>query len=175
MVSLEKTSSAHWRHGASPIWGGRISSSRDASAGAKLGAGLARRLSRPVLKEGGDPSRSRSGVSVLRGSISRPTGCPKGGEELGEIAVALHASEAPLGFEHAGGDPALLHLAVPPALHVAGRGAGDRDHRLDGVRRREGPRERPGYDEPADGEHVLEPLEQARRGVRMVRLQLSCE
>src|SRR4051812_49927948 len=57
-----------------------------------------------------------------------------GDHERGEILVADDPSELLLGDEHAGGGPALAHVAVLPALHVALRVADDLDHRLAGVR-----------------------------------------
>ena len=42
-----------------------------------------------------------------------------GDDEVGEVAVADDASELLLGDEHPGGGPALAHVAVLPALHVA--------------------------------------------------------
>src|SRR5438552_18239862 len=56
-------------------------------------------------------------------------------DERGEVAVADDASELLLGDEHAGGGPALAHVAVAPALHVALRVADDLDHGLAGARR----------------------------------------
>src|ERR1019366_7538629 len=39
--------------------------------------------------------------------------------ELGEVSVADDPSELLLGLEHAGGGPALAHVTVLPAFHVA--------------------------------------------------------
>jgi hypothetical protein len=51
-------------------------------------------------------------------------------DELGEVAVADDPSELLLGDEHAGGGPALAHVAVLPALDVALGVADDLDHRF---------------------------------------------
>src|ERR671923_2555864 len=65
-------------------------------------------------------------------------------DEGGEVAVADDASELLLGDEHAGGGPALAHVAVLPALHVALRVADDLDHALARVGRAERLPELPG-------------------------------
>jgi hypothetical protein len=65
------------------------------------------------------------------------------------------------------GAPALDHLAVTPVLDVARGVAGDRNHRLDGVRDRQGAREPVRHTQSADGEHLLEAFAQ-RRGSRAV-------
>src|ERR671923_2270470 len=59
-------------------------------------------------------------------------------DEGGEVAVADDASELLLGDEHAGGGPALAHVAVAPALYVALGVADDLDHALARVRRAQG-------------------------------------
>src|SRR4051812_50187029 len=85
-----------------------------------------------------------------------------GDDELGEVAVADDASELLLGDEHAGGGPALAHVAALPALDVALGVADDLDHRLARVRRAERvgelagafeapPRQRPGPGLPPRG------------------------
>jgi len=56
---------------------------------------------------------------------------------VGMSVVAFETTEGSFGFEHPCGDPALLHCAVAPVLHSAGRRAADRDHRLDAVRVRQ--------------------------------------
>src|SRR4051794_39318643 len=80
----------------------------------------------------GDPRRrgrvSGGGAGVEGVTLDRD-------DELGEVAVADDASELLLGDEHAGGGPALAHVAVLPALYVALRVADDLDHRLAWVRR----------------------------------------
>jgi hypothetical protein len=71
----------------------------------------------------------RVGVSVQRGN------------ELRHLLVALDPAERALRVEHARGGPAQHHLPVAPVGDVAVGGAGDRDHRLDGVRGGQGPGE----------------------------------
>ena len=70
-----------------------------------------------------------------------------------------------LGDEHAGGGPALAHVAVLPALHVALRVPDDLDHRLARVRGAERLGERPADPEPHQRQRVVQPLAQRAGGV----------
>ena len=88
------------------------------------------------------------------------------------MGVASDASEGAFGFEHPRGDPPFLHSAGLPVLDPAGRGAHDRDHRLDTVRVRQRPAQLDVDPEAGDAEHVVEAFTQARGGVgvRVVEL-----
>jgi hypothetical protein len=87
------------------------------------------------------------------------------GHEDGHVLAALDASEAALGVEDPGSDPAAHHLAVAPPLDVPGGVAADGDHRLDGVGAGQAGREPLGDPQPPDGEHLVEPFAQAAGGV----------
>src|SRR3954470_22916866 len=53
-----------------------------------------------------------------------------GDGERGQLGVADHAAELPLGLEHPGGGPAQAHVAVLPTLDVAAGPADALEHRL---------------------------------------------
>jgi hypothetical protein len=93
-------------------------------------------------------------------------------DELGEVAVADDASELLLGDEHAGGRPALAHVAVLPALHVALRVADDLDHRLAGIRRAERLGERAGDPESHQRERVVHAFAERAGGVGLGAVEL---
>jgi hypothetical protein len=84
-------------------------------------------------------------------------------DERRQLPVALALAEAAFGVAHPGGTPAVDHLAVAPPLHVAGRGARDREHALEAVRVARG--ELAADTEPPDGEPVLEAFAPARRRI----------
>ena len=103
------------------------------------------------------------GIGVLGGDEDGVT--LDGDDELGEVAVADDPSELLLGDEHAGGGPALAHVAVLPALHVALGVADDLDHRLAGVRRAQRRGELAGDPEPHQRQRVVHAFAQRARGV----------
>ena len=74
-------------------------------------------------------------------------------------------AELLLGDEHAGGGPALAHVAVLPALHVALGVADDLDHALARVRRAQRLGELAGDPEPHQRQRVLEAFAQRAGGV----------
>src|SRR5205807_3983573 len=82
--------------------------------------------------------------------------------------------ELPLGFEHAGGGPALAHVALAPALDVALGAADDLDHRLARVGRAQRLGELAGDPQAGEGERLLEPLGERAGGVGPGALEL-CE
>jgi hypothetical protein len=92
----------------------------------------------------------------------------EGGDELGHLLVALDAAEGSLRVEHAGGSPAQHHVSVAPAGDVAVGGAGDGDHRLDWVRGGQRLGQAAVDAEAGDGEHLVQPFEQAGRGAGVV-------
>jgi hypothetical protein len=95
-----------------------------------------------------------------------------GDDEGGEIAVADDAPELLLGDEHAGGGPALAHVAVLPALHVALRVADDLEHALARVGRAQRLGELPGDPEPDQRQRVVHSFAQRAGGIgpRLVEL-----
>src|SRR6478672_11705984 len=96
----------------------------------------------------------------------------EGGDELGHLLVALDAAEGAFGVEHAGRGPAQNHLPVTPTGYIAIGRFGDGDHRFDGVGRGQRPGEAAVEAQPADGEHLLQPLPQRRGRTGMTLLQL---
>jgi hypothetical protein len=61
----------------------------------------------------------------------------EGIEQLLEVPMAFHATEAPFGIEQAGDTPALPHVSVSPMLDALGDLVGDAEGRLDWVGGRE--------------------------------------
>jgi hypothetical protein len=92
--------------------------------------------------------------------------------ELGEVAVPDDPSELLLGDEHPGGGPALAHVTVPPAFHVALRVADDLDHRLARVRRAQRLGELSVDPEPHQRQRVIHPLAQRGGSVRPGAIEL---
>lgn len=92
---------------------------------------------------GGLPSDHATFQSPLTRS---PDVSPESLDELRDVAAPVHRPGPPLGDLQARGGPPQHHPPVPPALHVAGHGPG----------------QRPGYSQPADGEGLLHPLGQRR-------------
>src|SRR6266542_4378450 len=91
------------------------------------------------------------------------------------VTVSLHSVEALLRVQEASCHPAHDHLAVFPALDVAGHVAGDGDHRLDGVGGLEGVQQAAAQAESGDGERFFQSLQQAGSCTRVFGLQLFGE
>src|SRR5215210_3374086 len=109
-------------------------------------------------------------VELVRGGDEGVT--LDGDDELGEVAVADDPAELLLGDEHAGGGPALAHVAVVPVLYVALGVADDLDHALAGVRGAQRLREVAGDAEPHQRQRVGHALAEraGRVGPRAVEL-----
>ena len=98
-----------------------------------------------------------------------------GDDELGEVLVADDPPELLLGFEHAGGGPALAHVALAPALHVALGVADDLDHRLARVRGGERRGEVAGDPQAHQRQGLPEPFAERSGGVRPRAVELRGE
>src|SRR4051812_19266005 len=101
----------------------------------------------------------------LSGAVDGDRVAFDGDHERGEVAVADDSAELLFGDEHAGGGPALAHVAALPAFDVALGVADDLDHRLARVRRREGFGELAGDPESHQRQRLAHPLTQ--RGGRV--------
>ena len=101
--------------------------------------------------------------------------CLQSGTECRKLLVRLQSSEALCGFLHGRRSPSQGHRGRPPSLHVAA----DAAHRAHGILHDVGACERAakflGQAESADGEDLVEALQNTRRHARSVVFQPTRE
>ena len=81
--------------------------------------------------------------------------------ERGQLLVGLQPTGALGGLQRTGGGPAQRHVGVAPSFQVATDAADSPYHVLDGVGAGECMAELRRQAEPVDGEHLVEPFENA--------------
>ena len=97
------------------------------------------------------------------------------GFEYGQLLVCLEAPEAFGCFHHAGGRPSQRHGGVAPSFHVATDAAHRTHHVLDGVGAGERAPELGGKPKPIDGQHLVQPFEDAGGDARRFLLEPASE
>ena len=117
------------------------------------------------------------GISVVFKSLGEVLGlmsCQRSSENV-EVLVGFQSTEALGRLQHAGSGPAQRHRGITPSLHVATDATHRPHHVLDRVGAGERATERRRQPEAVDGQHLVEPFENAGRHARRLLVEPAGE